>query len=302
MERRVFQTELRALTDSAGNPIIEGYGAVFNSLSLNLGGFKERVQERAFTKTLQEGDPRSLFGHSPLHVLGRRSAGTLEVWTDSKGLGYRVKPPNAQWARDLMASIERGDIRESSFMFDTIRDSWLDKTQEGDPIRDLVEVRLYELGPVTFPAYEDTEVEIRTRRLIRAGYYRSLEKRGRNLAAWLNEKIDKVAESEETDRGEIIARIAESTERDEDTIRNILSANIDCPPVEVLEGFGRILNAPTGELISIAETDGCSYEEERSAPVEDNHPDCNGDTRDIVPVRLSQMYKELQILESEVYT
>lgn len=297
MERRIFETELRAKTTKSGKPIIEGYGAVFDSLSQDLGGFREIVRQNSFNKTLKEGDPRSLWNHAAIYVLGRRSSGTLKIWTDSKGLGYKVEPPDTQWARDFMVSIKRGDVRESSFSFDTIKDKWGHEKGSGT-LRELLELRLHEVSPVTFPAYKETQVELRTQTMLRRKLYRHLEERGMNLAVWLNNKIDKVAADEDVERSEILERISIASDRAVDTIRNILTANIDCPPVEVLMGFGEVLDAPISELISIAESDDCEFEDdERSMPGKGAHKDCNCGERSVWQVSLEMKRKELQLLE-----
>jgi hypothetical protein len=160
MERRFVPAELRIFEDDDGVRHIRGYGAVYNELSEDLGGFRERIDPGAFTKTLQEADVRSLWNHDPNYVLGRSESQTLTVREDDRGLFYDVVPPDTQWARDLMISIERGDVDAASFGFRTIRDDWT-QDEEGDVIRSLREVELYDLGPVTFPAYPQTSAEAR---------------------------------------------------------------------------------------------------------------------------------------------
>lgn len=156
MEQRFCKTELRV--DPEGR--IEGYAAVFNTLSLDLGGFREKVQLGAFRKTLTEADVRGLFNHDPHFVLGRNKAGTLELAEDSMGLHFRATPPAATWAADLRLSIERGDIDQGSFSFDTIRDEWTNGPEGRE--RELIEVRLYDVSVVTYPAYPQTSVAVRS--------------------------------------------------------------------------------------------------------------------------------------------
>jgi HK97 family phage prohead protease len=142
---------------------IEGYGAVFDSFSNDLGGFVEKINKNAFNKTLSDGgDVVSLINHDPNLLLGRRSKNntesTLELSTDDKGLYYRVQLPNTDYANNLLESVTRGDISGNSFVFNTIRDQWTARNAE----RELLEVRLIEVGPVTFPAYPDTSVSARS--------------------------------------------------------------------------------------------------------------------------------------------
>jgi uncharacterized protein len=135
---------------------IEGHAAVFDKLSQNLGGFVERVMQGAFTKTLNEADIRALFNHDENLVLGRNKSGTLEMSEDDSGLYYRITPPDTTYARDLMTVLERGDVSQSSFAFMTIEDEW-GLTEQDFPRRDLVQVHLVDVSPVTYPAYLDTD-------------------------------------------------------------------------------------------------------------------------------------------------
>ena len=74
---------------------------------------------------------------------------------------YRVRPPETQWALDLMASIKRGDVDQSSFGFQTVRDEWQYDRESKETTRTLLEVKLFDVSPVTFPAYPQTSVSAR---------------------------------------------------------------------------------------------------------------------------------------------
>jgi uncharacterized protein len=158
MTERRPALELRA---RGGNtPRLEGYAAVFDSPSEDLGGFVEYVRPGAFKRSLQSNraDPMALVHHLPHLVLGRRSAGTLRLSEDTKGLQFEVDLPDTGTARDLLVSVERGDIRGASFAF-TIApqgDRW---NVQGDLVtRDLLDVDLHEITITPTPAYPDTEV------------------------------------------------------------------------------------------------------------------------------------------------
>ncbi len=161
-ERRTYETELRLARadDDNGAPRLRGYAAVFDAWSQDLGGFRERIDRHAFDRTLADGpDVAALLNHDPNYVLGRKSAGTLRLWTDERGLAVEITPPDAQWARDLLASIGRGDIYQMSFSFRVRRDEW---NEEAEPVeRTLLDVELIDVAPVTFPAYEQTEIGLR---------------------------------------------------------------------------------------------------------------------------------------------
>jgi len=157
--RNITATELRAIADEKGLRHITGYAAVFNSLSEDLGGFREKIEPGAFRKTINADDIRALWNHDDNYVLARNISGSLLLSEDQRGLKFDIIPPDAQWARDLMVSIERGDIDQMSFGFRTISDKW--ETTNGEEIRTLIEVKLFDVSPVTFPAYPDTEVGLR---------------------------------------------------------------------------------------------------------------------------------------------
>ena len=162
IERRfVPATELRVAYET-GAPRIQGYSALFNVLSDDLGGFRELIKPGAFTNALAKSDIRSLFNHDPNYVLGRVSASTLNVAEDDRGLVMDDTPPDTQWARDLLVSIERGDITQQSFSFRVQVDDWA-IADDGTLVRSLIEIdELFDVGPVTFPAYPDTTVATRS--------------------------------------------------------------------------------------------------------------------------------------------
>ena len=133
---------------------------MFNTLSEDLVGFREKIKPGAFNKTIKKADVRALFNHDEHYVLGRTKSGTLKLIEDDHGLRMENIPPDTQWAKDLLVSIERGDINQMSFGFRVISDRW--ETKDEEPIRILEKVELVDVSPVTFPAYPDTEVALRS--------------------------------------------------------------------------------------------------------------------------------------------
>lgn len=160
-ERRTYANTIEVRAQDDGSFRAVGYAAVFDKLSEPLGGFVEKIGTGAFTKTAKEADVRALFNHDPSLLLGRSTAGTLKLDVDERGLKYEIDLPPTQLGRDVAKLIERGDISGSSFGFKAIDDDW-DEDDEGRLVRTLNEVRLYDVGPVTFPAYTDTEVDLRS--------------------------------------------------------------------------------------------------------------------------------------------
>lgn len=157
LERRMTTGEVEARAKGS-KAYVEGYAAVFERRSGNLGGFVEVVKPTAFNKTMREADVRALWNHDPSLVLGRNKAGTLDLSRDDKGLYYRALMPDTTYARNLFELLERGDITQSSFTFFKVQDDWELVNLDGEteyPQRSLVEVGLVDVSPVTFPAYED---------------------------------------------------------------------------------------------------------------------------------------------------
>lgn len=167
-ERRVLPAgELRVTQDDNRPPVIEGYSSVFNQYSEDLGGWIEII-EPGFFDDVMEGDTRALWNHDPNYVLGRTISDTLELEQDGNGLHSRVIPPDTTWARDLLVSIRRGDINQQSFGF-RVKSLAAGDPEDGDEwyvMGDKVVRRLkkkgckelYDISPVTFPAYPQTDV------------------------------------------------------------------------------------------------------------------------------------------------
>jgi len=129
-----------------------------------MGMFRE-VIEPGFFDPVMNNDVRALWNHDNNYVLGRTKSGTLKLSVDNTGLRYEITPPDTQYARDLMQSIQRGDVDSSSFQFMVNEDSWEDKPQDGGlPIRHLRQcAELIDVSPVTFPAYPQTSASVRSK-------------------------------------------------------------------------------------------------------------------------------------------
>jgi HK97 family phage prohead protease len=165
LERRAYALDAcKVETRTKGKqPKIIGHAAVFDVLSENLGGFREIIKPGAFTKALQEDDIRALFNHNPGFILGRKASGTLALREDDKGLAIEIIPPDTHTANDVLKSIERGDISQMSFGF-RVRaggESW-SEDENGETIRTLTDLKLFDVSPVTFPAYPKTGVAVRS--------------------------------------------------------------------------------------------------------------------------------------------
>jgi len=161
MERRTLPVaELRVAEADEGR-MITGYAAVFDQLSEDLGGFRELIRPGAFRKVIKD-DVRALVNHDANFVLGRNVAGTLRLAEDDHGLQVEIDAPDTAWARDLMVTIDRGDVDQMSFAFSVREQAWKRDEDDGAVTREIIEFkRLYDVSVVTFPAYPQTEAQAR---------------------------------------------------------------------------------------------------------------------------------------------
>lgn len=155
--------ELRA---ADGGPLrAVGHAAVFNTWT-DIGdpmtyGFREQVAPGAFTNTLANDDVVALFNHDMNMLLGRKSAGTLSLSIDDSGLFYDVELPDTTVGRDVGTLLQRGDVRGSSFGFQVIRHD-VSYADDGARLRTILEARLFDVSPVTMPAYPTTDAQLRS--------------------------------------------------------------------------------------------------------------------------------------------
>lgn len=165
LETRMFvapiTVEKREEGDENKPSDIEGTAAMFNKRTKIGKLFYEEILPGAFDDVLQD-DVRCLLNHDPNQILGRTIANTLEIWQDNEGLKYRYATPNRSYAKDLEDAILTGDVSQSSFSFIAKETKWIEQVDDLD-IRQIVKVgRLYDVSPVTYPAYQDTAVAKRS--------------------------------------------------------------------------------------------------------------------------------------------
>lgn len=166
-EARTMQGSVEVRKSKGDGTTIRGIAAVFDSLSENLGGFREQIKPGAFDKTDMK-DVRGLFNHDTNFVLGRTISKTVRLKQTKRGLEYEIDLPDTQTIRDLVLEpIKRGDIDQSSFGFivGPGNDSW-DEDSEGRLVRTINAIdQLFDVSPVTFPAYAEASVAVRSRDL-----------------------------------------------------------------------------------------------------------------------------------------
>tara|TARA_R110000851_G_scaffold132737_3_gene267278 strand:+ start:1443 stop:2366 length:924 start_codon:yes stop_codon:yes gene_type:complete len=156
-EHRTYDGELKADNESR---TVEGYASVFNSMSEDLGGFREIIKPGAFTNAMND-DVRALYNHDSNYLLARTASGTLELWQDDKGLGYRFEMPNTSYGNDMLELFRRGDLSQSSFGFTVEKDSW--KLENGQQVRYIESVSsLFDVSAVVYPAYVSSSSGLRS--------------------------------------------------------------------------------------------------------------------------------------------
>jgi HK97 family phage prohead protease len=158
-EIRIFesdvQVEQREGKDGRG---IKGRASVFNKLSRNLGWFREKIDAKAFDDC-DMSDAIACRNHDPDKVMARTAAKTLNLDTDTKGLNYSFDAPNTTVGNDTLEDIRIGNIMYSSFAFTVGEDKWEEDEEYGE-IRTILKInKLYDVSPVTNPAYFGTEVQ-----------------------------------------------------------------------------------------------------------------------------------------------
>ena len=147
---------------------LTGYPIVFDTwteINGYEGNFKERIAPSAVSKTLRESRDKIkiLFNHGMDPQIGDKPLGKASVMrADEKGVYLEVPLSDTSYNRDIKALLQDGAIDGQSFRFSVVKEDW-NKPKRGLPERTITELRLYEMGPVTFPAYEATSVGIRSR-------------------------------------------------------------------------------------------------------------------------------------------
>lgn len=147
---------------------LEGYAAVFfngqagSQYDLIPGQLIERIMPGAFDATLREHDIRCLFNHDPSEILGRNRAGTLALTIDENGLRYSCQLPSHSVGMKVAEAVTRRDVTGCSIGMDVQEQRWIDNAETGVTIREIIRIKLWDVGPVTFPAYEGTEVDVRS--------------------------------------------------------------------------------------------------------------------------------------------
>lgn len=153
--------EIRANVESRN---VDGYAMVFNTLSENLGGFREQILPEAVDGVIERSDVMAVLNHDASRGILARSKygnGSLTLQADEKGLRYTFDAPHTALGDECLEYLRRGDITQSSFAFVVAEDSW-EKQSDGTYIRTIRKFdKLYDVSPVFTPAYAETSVSCR---------------------------------------------------------------------------------------------------------------------------------------------
>ena len=162
IEYRNFNVELRGEEESRH---VEGYGSVFNSRSLDLGGFQEIIAPGAFDGVIERSDVKALLDHDPKRGIlarSRNGQGSLQLSVDERGLRYEFDAPHTNLGDEVVEGLKRGDYSQSSFAF-TVEDETWTKEDDGTYLRTINKIGgLYDISIVANPAYTDTSVALRS--------------------------------------------------------------------------------------------------------------------------------------------
>lgn len=167
-EKRSFTEglELRFAQTDGETRTAAGYAVLYNKEADIMGLWIETIAPGAFDKSLQERDVIAIHSHQASRIVGRKGAGTLTLRSDAKGLAFENPLPDTSDGRDLAVQIDRGDIAGMSFGFRATKQEWDDNVDP--PHRHITEAELYEITYTALPAYEDTEVGLRSLDHVRA--------------------------------------------------------------------------------------------------------------------------------------
>ena len=137
---------------------LTGYAAMFNSDSLDMGGWTERIAPGAFKRSLAESpDILSFWSHNKDVPVGR-TPDTLRVSEDDKGLRFELDLVDTEANRSLLTNVRAKIVRGVSFGFSAVSVKWDAGDDDTNDIRTLLDVDLYEVSPTVWPAYPETAI------------------------------------------------------------------------------------------------------------------------------------------------
>lgn len=169
IERRIYQVpDIEYRVHGEGDeskPVVSGLGVPYGSETVIGDMWREEFVDGAFREAIAEDDIRSLFNHEPSIIFGRNRAGTLDLEETPRGVVYTARPDVNPTTEGPLRNIERKEVTGSSFGF-AVRNSkdeeWSDSDDGKLPLRRIFKARMFDIGPVTFPAYPQTDAMVRS--------------------------------------------------------------------------------------------------------------------------------------------
>lgn len=178
--------QIRAADDKTGRLSFHGRAVVYDQLSQDLGGWRERIMPGAATRTLEANpDVRLLINHDPNLLLARTASGTLTLTEDDEGVLVDAEMADVSYARDLAVLLERGDINQMSFAFWVLADGWSGNTHEVHRI----DLDGGDVAVVTYPAFTQTSAELRSAAAAAGVVQPAATRAGKVLSATNRDKI-----------------------------------------------------------------------------------------------------------------
>ncbi len=188
IESRDFFGDIEYRADSDGeSKKLRGYAARFGEIT-DLYWFEEEILPGAFRNAIVRDDIRALIDHNPSLIIGRNKANTLKLIEDEKGLLDIIDPPDTSAGKDIVTSVERGDVTGQSFSFRVNEETWISGKKRGEnkkDLRQLKDLELRDISIVTYPQYKTTEVSFRNK----ITEIRSLETIYKNRFDYLKSKL-----------------------------------------------------------------------------------------------------------------
>lgn len=154
----------RAARVEADDRELNGYAIVFNSLSQDLGGFKERIAPSAVDRTMREGanvDALQDHERKTSTILGSTDSGLLRQTKDRTGLKVKIAPPDTQYVRDLITVVKAGLVKGMSFAFRVMPDGQMWDEEDDLLVRTVTDMIYSEVSVVVNPAYLETQIAAR---------------------------------------------------------------------------------------------------------------------------------------------
>jgi len=159
MEKEIRNFKLLEIREDGGDKI-RGTAIVFDKLSEDLGGFREKIDSKAIEN--MSGDILALWQHDTALPIARTGNGSLKLELTKNGLDFEMSKSDTTWSRDAFTAIREGLVNQMSFGFVVDKDTWVEE-KDKTPIRTINKLSLHEISPVTWPAYEQTSVSVRDR-------------------------------------------------------------------------------------------------------------------------------------------